>query len=390
MDPKIERLKQRFSQVFGDQGRHMAVTRAPGRVNLIGDHTDYNEGYCLPVNLPLEVTVVASRRNDGMLGMYSADFEERIQVPVHNLKYMPGDGWANYPKSVMWALENAGQKMEGANYLISGTIPQGAGLASSAALEAAIALAASSVEGFTMERPAIARALQHGENQFVGVHSGPMDQTTILMAEKGNALFIDCKTHETEQVPLAFDGAAVVVLDSGVARSLKTGDFNKRREECKEALRLLKTKNEAYTSLRDVRVIAYERHRKVLPPLLSIRAEHVVYENDRVLKAKEALLAGDAAVFGDLMNKSHRSLSRLMQVSIEEVDALVALAQSDPACLGARLSGGGFGGCVVALVKEEGLDLFLEKLQRSYWQKVGGKLKHWVLDIVEPAHEVEE
>ena len=390
MDPKIERLKQRFSQVFGDQGRHVAVTRAPGRVNLIGDHTDYNDGYCLPVNLPLEVTVIASRRNDGMLGMYSADFEERIQVPIHNLKYVPGDGWANYPKSVMWAMETASQKLEGANYLISGNIPQGAGLASSAALEAAIGLAAASVEGFQMERPAMAKALQRGENQFVGVHSGPMDQSSILLAEKGNALFLDCKTLESEQVPLAFDGAVVVVLDSGIARSLKTGDFNKRRDECKEALKLLKTKNEAYNSLRDVRVIAYERYRKVLPPLLSARAEHVVYENDRVLKAKEALLAGDAVAFGELMNKSHRSLSRLFQVSIEEVDALVALAQSDPSCLGARITGGGFGGCVVALVKEEGLDLFIEKLQRSYWQKVGGKMKHWVLDIVEPAHEIEE
>jgi galactokinase len=390
MDAKIERLRQRFFQIFGDQGRHVAVTRAPGRVNLIGDHTDYNDGYCLPVNLPLEVTVIASRRNDGMLGMYSSDFEERIQVPIHNLKYVAGDGWANYPKSVMWALETASQKLEGANYLISGQIPQGAGLASSAALEAAIALAASSVEGFQMERRPLATALQRGENQFMGVHSGVMDQTSILMAGKGSALFIDCKTHETEQVPLAFDGAAVVVLDSGVARSLKTGDFNKRRDECKEALRLLKTKNPAYESLRDVKVLPFERYKKVLPPVLSARAEHVVYENDRVLKAVEALKAGDAVVFGELMNKSHRSLRTLMQTSIEEIDALVLLAQSDPNCLGARMTGGGFGGCVVALVKEEGLDLFLEKVQRAYWQKVGGKLKHWVLDVVEPASEIEE
>jgi galactokinase len=390
MDPKLERLKQRFFQVFGDQGRHVAVTRAPGRVNLIGDHTDYNEGYCLPVNFPAEVTVIAQRRADGMLGMYSLENEERIQVPIHNLRYVPADGWANYPKAVMWALETAGEKLEGLNLLIEGKVPQGSGLSSSHALAAACALAASAVEGFQMETREMAKVLQRAENQFMNVHSGIMDPLCILGAEKGNALFIDCRTLETEQIPLALDGAMVVVLDSGVSRSLKTGDYNKRRDECKEALKLLKTRNDSYTALRDVKVLAFERHRKVLPSILSARAEHVVYENDRVLKAKDALIAGNAEEFGALMNKSHRSLSRLFQVSTEELDALVAIAQADPACLGARLTGGGFGGCAVALVKEEGLDEFLDKVKRGYWQKVGGKMKSWVLDIVSPASEIDE
>jgi galactokinase len=390
MDPKIERLKQRFFQVFGDQGRHVAVTRAPGRVNLIGDHTDYNEGYCLPVNFPAETTVISQRRADGMLGMYSLENEERIQVPIHNLRYVPADGWANYPKAVMWALETAGEKLEGLNLLIEGKVPQGVGLSSSHALTAACALGASAVEGFQMTAREMAKVLQRAENQFMNVHSGIMDPLCILEAEKGNALFIDCRSLETEQIPLALDGALVVVLDSGVSRSLKTGDYNKRREECKQALELLKTKNPAYTALRDVKVLAFERHKKVLPNVLSARAEHVVYENDRVLKAKEALIAGDAAAFGELMNKSHRSLSRLFQVSTEELDALVAQAQADPACFGARLTGGGFGGCAVALVKEEGLDEFLDRVKRQYWQKVGGKMKSWVLDIVSPAAELDE
>lgn len=389
MDPKIERLKQRFFQVFGDQGRHVAVTRAPGRVNLIGDHTDYNDGYCLPANFPAETTVVAQRRGDGMLGIYSVENEERIQVPIHNLRYVPADGWANYPKAVMWALETAGQKLEGLNVLIEGKVPQGVGLSSSHALTAACALAASAVEGFKMEPRDLAKVLQRAENQFMNVHSGILDPLCILEAGKGNALFIDCRSLETQQIPLALDGALVVVLDSGVSRSLKTGDYNKRREECREALRLLKTKNEAYQALRDVKVLAFERHKKVLPRLLEARAEHVVYENDRVLKAREALLAADAAAFGELMNKSHRSLSRLYQVSTEELDALVALASADPHCFGARLTGGGFGGCAVALVKEEGIDEFLDRVKRQYWQKVGGKMKGWVLDVVSPASEVE-
>jgi galactokinase len=390
MDPKIERLKQRFFQVFGDQGRHVTVTRAPGRVSLMGDHTDYNEGFGLAVNFPQEITVVAQRRADGMLGMYSSEVEERIQVPIHNLRYVPGDGWANYPKAVMWALETAGEKLEGLNLLIDGKIPQGSGLASSAALAAACALAAASVEGFQLETAEMAKVLQRAENQFMHMHSGIMEALCILGAEQGNALFMDAREMKTEQVALALDGAMVVVLDSGVSRSLKTGDYTKRQDECKEALKLLQAKNSAYKALRDVKVLPFERYKKVLPNVLAARAEHVVYENDRVLKAKDALAASDAVTFGDLMNRSHRSLSRLMQVSTEELDALVALAQSDPACLGARMTGGGFGGCAVALVKEEGLDEFLEKVKRGYWQKVGGKMRSWVMDVVSPASELEE
>ncbi|MGH7442489.1 MAG: galactokinase [bacterium] len=390
MDPKLERLKQRFFQIFGDQGRHVAVTRAPGKVNLLGDHTDYNDGYGLAVNFPLDVTVIGQRRADGMLGMYSCDAEERIQVPIHNLRYVAGDGWANYPKGVVWALENLGQKFEGFNLLIEGRVPQGAGLASSTALAAACALAASSVEGFQVEVPDLARALRSAENQFMNVHSGILDPLCILTAGQGNALFMDARTLECEEIPLALDGAMVVVLDSGVARSLKIGDYAKRQEECREALKLLKTRNESYQSLRDLKVLAFERHRKVLPPVLAARAEHVVYENDRVLRASEALKGGDAVALGELMNKSHRSLSRLMRCSTEEMDALVGLAQADSACFGARLTGGGFGGCAVALVKEEGLDEFLERVKRSYWQKVGGKMKSWVLDLVGPASEVED
>jgi galactokinase len=390
MDPKLERLKQRFFQVFGDQGRHVAVTRAPGRVNLIGDHTDYNEGFGLAANFPQEITVIAQRRADGMLGMYSSDVEERIQVPIHNLRYVPGDGWANYPKSVMWSLENAGQKLEGLNILIEGRVPQGAGLASSTALGVVCALAAGVVEGFQLESEAVAKVVQRAENQFMNVHSGILDPLCILKAGQGNALKMDARTLETEEIPLALDGALVVVLDSGVSRSLKTGDYAKRQEECREALHKLQTRNETYKALRDVKVLAFERHKKVLSPLLAARAEHVVYENDRVQKAAEALKGNDAAAFGDLMNRSHRSLSRLMQCSTEELDTLVTLAQNDTACFGARLTGGGFGGCAVALVKEEGLDEFLERLKRSYWQKVGGKMKSWVLDLVSPASEIEE
>ena len=239
MDPKIERLKQRFYQVFSDSGRHTTVTKAPGRVSLMGDHTDLHEGLVLSVNFPQEVTVVAQPRADGMLGMYNLEVEERIQVPVHNLRYVPGDGWANYPKGVIWSLENAGQKLEGLNILFEGKLPQGVGLASSSALGAAVALAAASLDGFQMDSKGMAKVLQRAENQFVHAHSGVSDALSILAARTGNALYTDCRSLESEQVSLAFEGAMLVVLDSGIARSLKTGDHAKRLEECKEAFKLL-------------------------------------------------------------------------------------------------------------------------------------------------------
>lgn len=388
MEPRFEKLRQRFQQVFREESRHQVVTRAPGRVILMGDHTDYNDGLVLASNLPNEAVVVASRRNDGMLGMYSVEYDERIQVPLASLKYLAGDGWANYPKSVIWALETAGQKFGGMNMLITSNVLQAGGLASSTAIEAAVALAAAALEGFTLETPALARNLQKAEGQFIGAPASLADPLTVLSCGKGNALFVDCRSQAAEQIPLVLDGAVLVVLDSGVSRSLKGSEHAKRREECKEALKALKVRNDSYEALRDVRVLAFERHHKALPPILAKRAEHVVYENDRVLKAVEALRAGDAAALGELMDRSHHSLAKLFKASTEEVDNLVELARRHEACLGARLTGGGFGGCAVALVKEEGLSSFLEQLPRAYRAKVGGKTQAWVVDIVEPASEI--
>ncbi len=390
MEPRFEKLRQRFQQVFREESRHQVVARAPGRVVLMGDHTDYNAGWSLATNLPTEAIVVGSRRNDGMLGMYSVEYDERIQVPLASLKYLADDGWANYPKSVIWALETAGQKFGGMNILITSNVLQGGGLASSTAIEAAVALVAATLEGFTLERPALAKNLQKAENQFIGAPSSILEPLSILSCEKGNALFVDCREQTTEQIPLMLDGAVLVVLDSGVSRSLKGGEHAKRREECKEALKALKARNEAYETLRDVRVLAFERHKKFLPPILAKRAEHVIYENDRVLKMVEALRAGDLPLIGELMDRSHHSLSKLFKASTEEVDALVELAKRHEACLGARMTGGGFGGCAVALVKEEGLSSFLEQLPRAYRAKVGGKTEAWVVDIVEPASEIED
>ncbi len=389
MNARHEKIRQKYYQVFGDHGKYVSMVRAPGRVNLMGEHTDYNNGFVLPTNLGgLEVIVAAQTRSDNSLSLYSMDYDERMTVTLGTLKYMAGDGWANYVKAVFWALENAGHRPTGMNILISGNIPQGAGLSSSAALEAAIAAAALISEGAQMEAPRLAKALQSAENSFIGVQSGLMDPMSVLNAEKGHALFLDCRNGDTEQIPLKLEGATLLVIDSGVSRSLKTGDYNKRREECKEALKLLKLKNDKYESLRDVKVLAFERWKTSLPGALRNRAEHVIWENDRVLKAKEALLAGDMVTLGDLFNKSHNSQARLYNVSTEEIEILVGLARGHDACLGVRLTGGGFGGCLVALVKDEGVENFAETVKRGYQKRAGGKAVIYPVIDTEPTSEI--
>lgn len=383
------KIKNKFLQVFRDDGNTLMLTRAPGRVNLMGEHTDYNEGLVLPTNMGgMEVVVAAQRRADNVISMYSMDFDERLQCTLGNLKNMQGDGWGNYVKAVFWALENGGHKPEGMNILISGNIPQGSGLSSSAALEAAVGLSAVYAEGGAVDPVKIAKTLQHAENSFMGVQSGIMDQMSVLVAPKGHALYLNCRTLEADGIPLNLEGVQLLVIDSGISRSLKNSEYNKRREECKEALKLLKTKNESYQALIDCKVLAFERHKSVLPGVLRMRAEHVIYENDRVIKTKEAMLAGDAVAVGELFKKSHRSQSVLYQTSCEEIEALVSIANNQESCLGARLTGGGFGGCIVALVKDEGLETFADNIKRAYRQKAGGKAIIYPVMPTEPAGEV--
>jgi galactokinase len=385
-----EKIRNKFLQVYRDDGNTISLVRAPGRVNLMGEHTDYNGGHVLPTNLGgMELVVAAQRRSDNVVSMYSMDYDERLSCTLGNLKNMQGDGWGNYVKAVFWALENAGHKLSGMNLLLSGNIPQGSGLSSSAALEAAVALSALYAEGGAVDSVKVAKSMQHAENSFIGVQSGIMDQMSVLLAPKGHALFLNCKTLEADGIPLNLNGSRLLVIDSGVSRSLKSGEYNKRREECKEALRLLKTRNESYQDLVDCKVLAFERHKSVLPGLLRMRAEHVIYENDRVLKAKEALLAGDTALLGELFKKSHRSQALLYQTSNEEIETLVNIAIKQESCLGARLTGGGFGGCIVALVKDEGLESFVDNLKRGYRQKAGGKAIIYPVQSTEPAGEVD-
>jgi galactokinase len=389
LNERVHKLKTKFNQVFENNGRKLAIGRAPGRFNLIGEHTDYNQGYVMPMALNKDVLVAAQRRTDRTLSVHSMEFNERITVPLGTLKNNPDDGWANAIKAVISALENSGHKQEGYNLVIQGDVPMGAGLSSSAALEVAVAVAIGALGGWPYEPLAAAKLCQRAENNFLGLKSGIMDPLASTMARKGQALFIDCRSLEMENLPGAFTGHGFLLVHSGRTRGLAGSAYNQRREECTQAVKLLRERNPKYDALRDVGVVAFERHKSALTPLLARRAEHVVYENDRVLKAREALRSDDAATFGALMFKSHASLRRLYEVSSDELDALIDLSLGIEGVVGARMTGGGFGGCVLLLMREEKADFVREALSREYRKKMGLAPTFIACDPAEPAGELE-
>jgi len=369
MQERVEKLKQKLLEIYGNTGKKITVVRAPGRINLIGDYTEVHEGYALPLAVDPTLFVAVRRRNDALLSVYSMDFEEKIEAPLATLKFNREHGWANYPKSVLWSLQNAGHKFEGFEMVISGNIPQGVGCASSSALTAAVALAVTLLGNWSWDVRRMAKLCQRAESQFIGVSCGMMDSLAVMASVAGHALFLDCRSLHYENIPIAFQGAQFVLVNSGVSRRLKSDAYDARREEWDQALKLLQTKNSKYLSLRDVGQVAFERYKSVLPESIRPCIEHVVYENDRVLRAKEALVQGKVELFGSLLIKSHRSLKKNYERVSQELDALVEMALEIKGVYGSRLIGAGLGGCTVQLVAETALPAFQEILVKQYRQK---------------------
>ncbi len=357
-------LLEAFQAAYGRPPN--VVAEAPGRVNLIGEHTDYNEGFVLPVAIDRTIRV-AARRNPGstVIRVHSLDFHEADEFDPAMPGRLPGHSWRNYVRGACWALTQAAGPLPGAQMLLTGEVPQGAGLSSSAALEVAVAGAMAAVAGCEISRKDLALLCQKAENDFVGVRCGIMDQMAAALAQGGRALFIDCRTLEAQPVPLPHD-IAIAVVDSKVPRRLGSTEYNRRREECAEAARML-----GVPSLRDLCPDVLEGGRYALPAVLYRRARHVVSENARVLSAVEAMRRDDPAALGDLLWESHESLRQDFEVSCPELDLLVALARRMPAVLGARLTGAGFGGCTVNLLRPAGIDEFRSFVGREYASATG-------------------
>jgi galactokinase len=365
------------------------VACAPGRINLIGEHTDYNGGFVLPVALDREVQVAFRRRADLSLHLYSAHHGQAVELGLGPGRpgLQEGASWANYVAGVFWALREAGYAPPGADLAVSGDLPIGAGLSSSAALELAVARAAAALGGWGWDPVAMALAAHKAENAFVGVNCGVMDQFAVAVGEPGTALFLDCRDRSFRSLPLRFGGWAFVVADSGVERSLRASAYNERRAECDQALAALRSLDPAVRTLRDVDEALLDRAAGAghSDALWLKRARHVVSENARVLKAVRALEAGDAPAFGALMNASHRSLRMDYAVTGPELDALADLAQADPACLGSRMTGAGFGGCTISLVREAEVPDFRRALEDGYLLRTGGVAKTFVFKAGRPA-----
>jgi len=322
-----------------------AIVRAPGRVNLIGEHTDYNDGFVLPVAIDRAVWIALRPRPDRQLKLHSLDFDQSVAFSLDDLSQQ--EGWEGYVQGVAWALQDAGYELRGWEGVMAGNVPIGAGLSSSAATELAVARAFALVSDLPWNPTGMALLAQKAENKWVGVNCGIMDQLISAAGVAGHALFIDTRTLATEPVPMP-EQARIVVFYSDAPRSLAGSAYNQRRAECEEAVQRLQTVLPGVTALRDVSPQQLEAHRQLLPPVIYRRARHVVTENARVLASMEAMRSGDMVRLGELMLASHASLRDDYEVSSRELDLLVALAVNAGA-LGARLTGAGFGGCAIAL-----------------------------------------
>jgi galactokinase len=360
-----------FSQRFHRPPTHWI--RAPGRVNLIGEHTDYNEGLVMPLAIDLSLVMAIAARPDQRIVVHSMDLESSTEFDLSEIRNT-GAGWAEYLKGTSWALQEHGYELTGWEGVLSSDIPIGAGLSSSAALEMATIKAFEAVSGFAWEPVALARIAQSAENDWVGVNSGIMDQLIVAVGKRGCAVQIDCRSMEYFPAPLP-QSAAVVIVDSGTRRGLVDSAYNERRQQCERAARLLRL-----GSLRELTLEQLRAGAPTLPEEIFRRARHVVTENGRVEMAVAAMQADDVVRLGTILREGHASLRDDFAVSRAEIDALVEIANARPECHGARMTGGGFGGCVVCLVARASLDGFAEAVQAKYRQATHLKAQIYVTD----------
>ena len=387
----LERARAGFKRSYPDCTGRAVMVRAPGRVNLIGEHTDYNDGYVLPAAIERETVMAGAARDDRTVRVAALDLDRRASFGLDSLERSAGDeSGVNYIKGVAAVLESQGRRLRGMDAVIASDIPIGSGLSSSAALEVAAARLWSELDALEMEPVELALAAQQAENEFVGMRCGIMDQMASVLGREGHAVFLDCRTREYRLVPLPSQRALIVICDSGVRRELSASEYNRRREQCEQAVESLRRLSPGIRALRDVDTETLASARGLLDPLLFLRARHVVSENERVLASVEALQHGDLGRFGGLMNASHDSLRDDYEVSCRELDVLVEAARGVPGVLGSRLTGAGFGGCTVSLVEDSAVEGFAADVASHYRRETGRDMGRIVTGAAEGAGRVEE
>jgi galactokinase len=387
----VQNARQSFARVFGSAD--VQISAAPGRINLIGEHTDYNDGFVLPMAIDRHIVIAFAGRADRVVRAHALEFGETREVSLEALerrtagetgKWGKRGGWFGYIAGVAWALLGAGYALHGADLAIVSDLPVAAGLSSSAALELAVARALAAVSGLTWDPLTFARLAQRAEHEFAGVSCGIMDQLSVASAREGCALLIDCRSLDTRDVPVPED-ARILVFDSGVRRQLASSAYNDRRAACDRVVAAARAKHSWVRALRDVDDALLAEIAPSLDPVDVRRAAHVVAENYRPAALADAFQAADLDRAGRLMILSHASLRDLYQVSSPQLDALVDLAISEPGCTGARLTGAGFGGCVIAIVEAGSVERVMSSVETGYEQRMGRTTNAFVCRAAEGA-----
>ena len=379
-------LTRRFKELFEKAPR---LYRAPGRVNLIGEHTDYNEGFVMPAAIGLYCWVAAAPRSDRELVIHSGNMGQSTSASLDDPYLAPRNDWTDYVVGTAVALGKSEYKLCGADLLILGEVPFGSGLSSSAAIEVAVGYALLDLSGFDVDLRSLAVACRRAENEFVGARVGIMDQFVSAHGLAGHALMLDCRSLEFKQLPIP-SGVSLVVCNTGVKHAHAGGEYNQRRAQCEEGVRILSDVLPGIRALRDVSPAQLEQHKGLLSDLVYRRCRHIVTENERVEQAAAALNSGDLGKFGDLMAGSHRSMRDDYEISCREVDIMVEIADRQPGVVGARMTGGGFGGCTINLVYNGAAEEFRKNVAIAYEQSTGIKPEIYIFGAADGVSRVAE
>ncbi|KGP90236.1 galactokinase [Pontibacillus chungwhensis BH030062] len=383
-------IESQYKQVFG--GEEARIFFAPGRINLIGEHTDYNGGNVFPATITYGTYAIASKRSDRQVRLYSMNFEDKgiISFSLDELDYVEDHEWANYPKGMIRYLQESGHNLSGGvDVLYYGNIPNGAGLSSSASIEMVTGVLLEGLFNLDINRVDMVKIGQQVENQFIGVNSGIMDQFAIGMGKKGSGILLDCHTLEYEYAPLELENEKVIIMNTNKRRELSSSKYNERRQECDEAVQQLQEQLEIQT-LGELTEEQFEQHKHLIQnETVRKRAKHAVYENQRTLNALQALRDKDLNRFGKLMNESHLSLQHDYEVTGQELDTLVEAAWDQKGVIGARMTGAGFGGCAIAIVEADKVSSFIDGVGNVYQDKIGYEASFYVASIGDGAREIE-
>lgn len=382
--PEVQKI---FKNMFGDNGE-IASFHSPGRVNLIGEHTDYNGGYVFPCALSFGTYGVARKRSDTILNFASTNINLKVSCSLDDLAYKKEHDWANYLKGVAVEFKKLGHKLGGMDILISGNIPNGSGLSSSASIELLMSVILNSLFDCKIDMVEMVKLSQRAENQYVGVNCGIMDQFAIGMGRKDNAILLDCMNLNYEYVPAELGDHKLIIANTNKRRGLTDSKYNERRAECDKAVEFLNQKLDIKL-LADITPDQFQQYKYLITDtIVSKRAEHVIYEIKRTLDAVEALRGGDIVKLGQLMIQSHNSLRDLYEVTGKELDTLVTEALNVEGTVGSRMTGAGFGGCTVSVVKSERVEAFIEKVGLAYTEKIGYSPSFYIAEIGDGAKQI--